>query len=297
MSGDLEVTEGSPYALDFYLDPLETPVELRPETFAALHHDDATLIQGFVVDADAGEPLADVRVASFPSGAATRTDARGFFRFYVPVQSDTVTNQTSASLVFEKAGYGTQERLNLELWPRGDWTYRLRLQRGGFPRSLTRIRSAAARRSQPRGGRAAGSDSPFNRRLACCRVAATGGVVPMSTAASNATVRVPRNIRVLKSDGVTIDYVTMDYYVKHVLPAEWYSSWADSSERGRRSNSLNAGAVAIRCYAITKINSPMSTTYESAGRPPARFTAAPRPETQTRPLTTPPTTCSSTAAG
>src|SRR6185295_14848241 len=63
---------------------------------------------------------------------------------------------------------------------------------------------------------------------------------------------VPRNIRV--EDNGIIYYVTMNFYEKHVLPHEWIASWS--------SNSLNAGAVAVRCYAIARINgrSPTSTS-------------------------------------
>ncbi|HWI59683.1 MAG TPA: SpoIID/LytB domain-containing protein, partial [Bacillota bacterium] len=63
----------------------------------------------------------------------------------------------------------------------------------------------------------------------------------------------------LKSDNVTIDYVTLDFYCKHVLPAEWIAGWAGYAGG---SNSLNAGAVALRTYAIGYINSPRGSTYD-----------------------------------
>src|SRR5204863_2573328 len=37
-----------------------------------------------------------------------------------------------------------------------------------------------------------------------------GPIEPRATALTNSTVRVPRNIRVLQSNGTTVDYVTMD---------------------------------------------------------------------------------------
>jgi hypothetical protein len=73
---------------------------------------------------------------------------------------------------------------------------------------------------------------------------------PEPTDPGSATIRVPRNIRVQEASNV-IYYVTMDFYEKHVLPHEWIASW-NSSPGG--SNSLNAGAVAVRCYAINRVN-------------------------------------------
>ena len=72
MSGAVAVDDNQPYVLQFLLDPLEEPRELQPTYLASLQRDDATLIQGFVADADTREPLSGVRVSSAPSGAQAR---------------------------------------------------------------------------------------------------------------------------------------------------------------------------------------------------------------------------------
>ncbi len=73
-------------------------------------------------------------------------------------------------------------------------------------------------------------------------------------------MRVPRNIRVQHVADGTIYYVTMTYYVRCVLPSEWIPSWGNYSGG---TNSLNAGAVAARCYAIAKLNNASGTsTYD-----------------------------------
>ena len=261
MSADLDASENQPYILQFLLDPLEAPRELQPDYIASLQRDDATLIQGFVVDEDTREPLSGVQVSSAPGGAQAQTDARGFFQFYVPVQSDAEAQAAPANLVFERAGYQTQERQYLELWPKGDWTYRIRLVAGSGRQVVDeretrrRIQPDEAAPATPRTQSAAPVSAVELEALKSLE-----GPTPEATAATNSTVRVPRNIRVLRSDNVTIDYVTMTYYVRCVLPSEWIASWGSYTGG---SNSLNAGAVAARCYAIAKLNAVSGTsTYD-----------------------------------
>jgi hypothetical protein len=255
MSGAVEVTTNFPFTLDFKLDPSALPDELRPESVAAARRDGYTLIQGFVAADESGEALADVRVNASPGGESAVTDARGFFRFYIPVDA--------ASLTFHRPGFRMERRENLELWSGGDWTYRIRLASGG---GVKVVDERIERRMDVRTGSAGATNevsvpSPTPEQIAALFPTKNSGIHPMSTAASNATIRVPRNIRVLKSDGVTVDYVTMDTYCKHVLPAEWIASWGSITGG---SNSLNAGAVAARCYAIAKLNgsAPGNTNYD-----------------------------------
>jgi peptidoglycan hydrolase-like amidase len=259
MVGDVEVGEATGNILEFLLDPVEEPPELRPDYIASLQRDDAMLIQGFVVAEESRAPLTGVRVHSEPSGAATSTDERGFFQFYVPLQSQAEA-AVPAKLIFAKAGYRTQERQYVELWARGDWTYRVRLATGGgvqlVDERTTRRRpqadEAALGITQPQPATAA--------TLATDELLKPNDVItPQVTAATNSTVRVPRNIRVQLSDS-TIQYVSMLYYVRCVLPSEWIPSWG-ATVGG--TNSLNAGAVAARCYAIAKLNAVSGTsTYD-----------------------------------
>ena len=257
MSGAVEVTTNFSFTLDFKLDPLELPEELRPEFVAAAQREGFTLIQGFVVADDFGEPLAEVRVNSTPGGEATMTDARGFFRFYVPVDA--------ATLTFHHAGFRMERREHLELWSGGDCTYRLRLARGS---GVNEVDERGGRRMDVRMlsrnvTNEVSIPPPTPEMLQALFPTKSGGPHLMSTAASNATVRVPRNIRVLQTNGVTIDYVTLDYYCKKVLRSEWIASWGSITGG---SNSLSAGAVAVRCYAIEKINAAGgSSTYDICG--------------------------------
>ncbi len=258
VAGEFQLEADNPYRLQFLLDPVEEPAELHPDVIAGLVREGATLIQGFIVDEDSGAPLAGVVVKSWPSGVAAASDRRGFFRLHVPVPAA----GQEAGLEFEKAGYRTEERRPLELWSRGDWTYRIRLERGGgrvvVDESLSRRRAPGTT-----GAPAAGPGSDTETVESGEAPAADEPLIQFATAATNATVRVPRNIRVLRSDNVTIDYVSLTYYTRAVLPSEWIASWGNILGG---SNSLNAGAVAARCYAISRINNAGSTsTYDICG--------------------------------
>lgn len=270
MSGEFDAEAVGALRLDFYLDPVVEPEEIRPETVRALHKDGATLIQGFVVDDASGELLPGVRVHSAPSGVSTETDARGFFRFYVPVQDEKEAALAPANLVFEKAGYATQERRYIELWSRGDWTYRIRLQPGGGFQVVDE--RTLRRRAPPSPDNLLTGGVPLPNAAASGQANAPASEgptlfeplafepTPLGTAPSNATIRVPRNIRVQRVSAGTIDYVSMNYYVRAVLPSEWIASWGNYTGG---SNSLNAGAIAARCYAIARLNAvTSSSTYD-----------------------------------
>ncbi len=232
LSGELQVRDAFPYKVRFLLDPIEKPIELQPDNITVRQRDDATLFQGFIVSDDTGEPLREVRIKSEPSGVKTVTDARGFYQLYIPLQSP-------ANLVVEKPGYRTEERQQLELSPRGDWTFNFRLERGTGKQTLDE-------RSPLR--LAVEQDPPTETTQTS--PASTVAPQPLlitpkiPTIGTNATLRVPRNIRV--QDDTNIYYVTMNFYEKHVLPHEWIASW--------NSNALNAGSVPVRCYAIARVN-------------------------------------------
>ncbi len=262
MSGEFEMTENNPYTIRFLLDPLVLPPELAPENVIARHRADSTLIQGFVVNDETGEPLADVQIHSAPSGAVTMTDTRGYFQFYLPAQNEAEATTTPANLVFEKSGFQGEERQYLELWPDSDITYRIRLNNGTgkeiVDERLYRRRSAAFQEAtkpeEPPIGTAAKSAS-FDLLSAT-----TTDAVILSTVPANSTVRIPRNIRVLKQDGTNIDYISLETYAKHVLPSEWIAGWGSPTTYPGGSNCLNAGAVAVRCYAINRINAASGTS-------------------------------------
>ncbi len=246
MSGIVNVGDGSPQKIQFMLDPVVTPKEVSSEHVASLHREGATVFVGYVVDDESGEPMENVSVSSGLDGTRTRTDARGYFRIYVPVKAG--RNGEQANLIFAKPGYQSEQRINLELWSNGDWIYRIRLSRGEGVKFVDenqfRRRTAPSQTEPP-------PEPTETKDRVDLETSLSSGIHRLSTASSNVTIRVPRNIRVLLSDGVTIQYDTLETYCKHVLPAEWIAGWASYTGG---SNCLSAGAVAVRSYAIIKIN-------------------------------------------
>src|SRR5205823_13661806 len=130
MAGDFEMAENNALSAVFVLDPLVEPAELRPEYVASLRREDATVIWGFIVDDESGEPVAGARISSIPGEGESSSNERGFFQIYIPLKGEGKAGTWPGSLLIEKEGYKSQERDFLELWPGGDWAYRIRLARG-----------------------------------------------------------------------------------------------------------------------------------------------------------------------
>ena len=261
LSGAL-VADGSVQSIRILLDPIAPPPELDSAYITSLHRADATVIVGFVVDNESGAPLQNVTVLSQPSGVKAKSNARGFFQLVVPLQTEAEEEASPARLLFEKPGFQSEERQYLELWPNGDWTYRVRLNPGDGTRVVdereTRRRPAKIKKSDiPPLSPAPSSEpvpEPQAKGTASGPVSASGSGSP-----TNSTIRIPRTIRVRLADNVTIEYVSMEFYVRRSLPAEWINSWGNYSGG---TNSLKAGAVASRSYAASYVNSPSSSTYD-----------------------------------
>ncbi len=275
MSGEFVVSSENPYNIVFQLDPIEPPRELQPETVAALHRVNETVFVGFVVDEVSGEPLVNAVVRSEPSGNDTRTDARGYFQIYVPVQTLSEATTAPAKLIFAQPGFRTEERCYLELWSEGDWIYRIRLDRGDGVKTVDE-RTMRRRSEYPVATKEEMliSETPVavtatteliatENSITAAIVNGGGGMIPSLTTV--VPIRIPTNIRVLRQDAVTIDYISLQTYCQRSLPSEWIASWGSTGPGNSGTNCLLAGAVAIRTYAIGFINNPSSATYDICG--------------------------------
>lgn len=254
-AGNPSPNAGASRKLRWHLDPLALPDELKPEAIARLHRPDATAFLGFVVDEVSGKPLAGVRVQSQPSGMETLSDERGYFQMPVPLPTEPETRTT---LSFAKPGYVSEERQSLELWPNGDWVYRIRLSPGTGQRVIDenetrrhRVQVSPGNQPQP------DSPSPVPATNSIAEPPAESGAISPASAAT-ANLRVPLAIRVLIEDG-SVDYVSLELYCRRSLPREWIASWAAYAGG---SNSLQAGAVVVRTYAMGYVNSPRDATYD-----------------------------------
>ncbi len=240
----LSALPDGPKRVRIWVDPVLPPPELAPERIRSLHGQETMVLNGFVVDDASGKPLVDVEVVCRPpknqpgSGnrtLETTTNERGYFELQAPCPGFE-EDGASTALAFTKPGYETRDIHDIQAWPEGDWTFRVRLSQ------------------TPRATRQNVFDPLSDERSAN---AATGAY-----AYPDSGVRVPRTIRVLDPDGETIHYVSLEYYCRRVLPAEWIASWA-AFPGGH--HALNAGAVAVRTYAVGAINKPRASTYDICG--------------------------------
>lgn len=277
MAGEFVVSPENLYHIVFQLDPLVPPLEIQPEAIAQLHQINQTVFLGFVVDEESGQPLTNALVRTEPSGNETRTDARGYFQIYVPVQTLEAATNSPARLIFAAPGFRSEERTYLELWSEGDWIYRIRLDPGAGVKTVdernlrrrteypiatveaipTNTEPVAA--TEP----AIHAAPPTENMVTPAIIAGDSGIAPKLAAV--VPVRIPTNIRVLRQDGVTIDYISLQTYCQRSLPSEWIASWGSTGPGNSGTNSLLAGAVAIRTYAIGFVNNPASITYDICG--------------------------------
>lgn len=265
------VPEQDALPIRIFLDPLELPPELRPDQVARLRKTDALLIHGFVVDDITGELLPEVKITCLErnsdrhtSGLVARSNGQGYFHLSVPITDQ--ENDALVDLSFVLPGFVTRHIESVQAWPGGDWTFRVRLIREQ-PRLMTQPADGVESESMLReDGFSVTSEAPDS--LFGLTEGPLGPLVaaPTETSGLAATiepmVRVPRMIRVLASDGASVDYVDLDAYCRRVLPSEWIASWANS-EGGI--NALKAGAVAIRTYAINSVNHPANARYDICG--------------------------------
>ena len=268
-SGDVDLTAGDGYRINFFLDPVETPREISPEHVATLHRVNETVFVGYVVEEESSQPIAAALVRTEPSGREARTDARGYFQIYVPVQTLAEAQSSPARLSFGRPGYTTEERRYLELWSKGDGIYRIRLNRGSGT-TFVDERDLRRRSHYPIATRDVAPttvDSPDKAPLPTTRgsISLENADSPVRAASTPVSVRVPTNIRVLRQDGVTIDYLSLQTYCQRSLPAEWIASWGSTGPGNSGTNSLLAGAVALRTYAIGFVNNPSAPAYDICG--------------------------------
>jgi hypothetical protein len=273
MTGSFKISPDSPYRLEFQLDPVVTPREISPEYVTTLHRFNETVFVGYLSDDETGEPISGARLRTEPSGNETQTDARGYFQIYVPVQTLAEATNAPAKLIVFAPGFRTEERRYLELWSEGDWVYRLRLTRGSG-RNVVDERQLRRRSQYPIATQEETNAAPAAAINASTVVATEnnfsaasvgGGVVTQQLASTTAHVRIPTNIRVLRQDGITIDYISLQTYCQRSLPSEWIASWGSTGPGNSGTNSLLAGAVALRTYAIGFVNSPDDVNYDICG--------------------------------
>jgi len=256
----LVVGEETPEQIRLFLDPLHPPAELEPARIHAFQRPGATLICGFVVDDASGRPLEGVQVLSALNSLPATSGGNGYFQLYLPAE------EVAGSLRFEKAGYVSEERVGVELWPGGDRQYRIRLSPGQGIRVVKegKLDRAPGEHSENPPGDEPCEDcgSPPQRSGAGQRLPLQSPENPAGAFPTPALL--PNSIRLGRNcpgptTCATVEVYTLQTYCKYVLPAEWYSCWGSLSNG---MNSLQAGATAIRSYGVWHVYNPLTANYD-----------------------------------
>lgn len=256
----LAVGEETPAQIRLFLDPLDPPAELEPARIRSLLRADATLVCGFVVDDLSGRPLEGVRVLSPLSSLPAASNGNGYFQLYLSAE------EVAGSLRFEKPGYVAEERTGVELWPGGDWQYRIRLSPGKGTRLVKEGKPDRASAGQAENGN---GDEPCEECDSPPQRSPGEQSLPLQSpvngaGAFTAPALLPNSIRVGRNcpgptTCTTVEVYTVQTYCKYVLPAEWFSCWGSLSNG---MNSLQAGATAIRSYGVWHVYHPLTANYD-----------------------------------
>jgi hypothetical protein len=261
ISTRIHAANDQPSTIEFHLDPLQPPRQLTAEFIRSFHHRDATVVAGYVVDDGTGAMLGGVRVWSTRDGTSVVSDEQGFFLLHVPLS--TTPDRQPASIMFEKPGYQSHQRRNLELSPYGDLLYRIRMKKGEGDEVIDE------RQRRRRDGDAQGANTE------CTDCSGEAEVVPSPQqphtarpgAGNSFTIVLPNSIRVGRNcqtptSCTTIEIHTLESYCKRVLPAEIYSCWGSLTDG---MNSLRAFSVPVRSYGVWHVYNPLTSGYDICG--------------------------------
>jgi hypothetical protein len=227
-----------------WLDPDTIPESLEPEVV------DRPVIQGLVVDGRTGETVADAIVMLEQARLETKTDATGRFRLVLPRRAqDELQLPPADRLTVRHRGH------------RGYRSGRFFVVDGATRFVVTLVRGAeAVEASEVEGGHKMllAPESMALAQSASTPAAAIGIGPPVPEASPAAGVRVPGSIRVGFDCECaacrTVQVFSLESYVRMGLDDEWIPSWHDES--------LRAGAVAYRSYAVYRIAHPLRANYD-----------------------------------
>lgn len=227
-----------------WLDPVETPSEMRSEAISSKIVADKILLHGHVYD-EAGVPVKAARVYLEKSKIEAFTDAHGYFQMSAPLPPvDPAGDMPSADdLSVELGGRIIYMRTNM-LLPEGATHLILDIDRQNFKvkDETHKLKLSREELGQTQYERTAGDSE-----------------ITTTTDERPASVVVPTSIRVgsscpSKSTCTVFNVYSLDTYTRLGLDDEWISSW--------NTNSLKAGAIAFRSYGVYHVFHPLTANYD-----------------------------------
>ncbi|HVQ39638.1 MAG TPA: SpoIID/LytB domain-containing protein [Pyrinomonadaceae bacterium] len=255
----------------FWVDPITPPDELRAEVIAAKTRAGQALLHGHVFDVVSGLPIKGARIQLQRAGVKSRTDARGYFVMYAPVSLTNPAEELPGSdnLIVSVSGFKTYRRANvtlvegtthfiIDLSPgsgvtKQDDTHKLKLR----PEQLSHTQTE---RPEDRDQMSDVGDQPLGASRQDGLPRAPESLKAGEAVSQPPTVVVPTSIRVGsncpsgRASCTTFNVYSLDSYVGTGLDDEWFSSW--------NVESLKAGAIAYRSYAVWFVYHPISANYD-----------------------------------
>ena len=248
-----------------WLDP-ETPSrEIRPDVVKSKLKTGYAMLHGHIVDVATGDPLSGVEVRV--NSGQTRSDARGYFVIYVPVNPVEPGSLPEAeNLTADLPGYKTYLLTQSPL-AEGDTHFLIDMELGrgvtGRDDTHKMMRSGEELRRSQSASETDGEspDSPEFQsppdeqtvrpaNILLGRRAAFGVLaVPWAPPAS---IRVGLNCSCATCSSVAV--MSLETYTKRGLNDEWIASW--------RPHSLRAGAIAYRSYGSYYVDHPRNPNYD-----------------------------------
>lgn len=243
MSTDFKVTKESPRDFRFQLQPDQLPSTLTVESIRARSSKSAFLAQGYVINDLTGHPEQGALIEVEDQQGMTNED--GFFSMQIPVGK----TDGYVDITVKSDRLGLYSMKNAQVWPGGDSTFRIALTDSPIYRDLL-----SERRSQ---------EVMDTSDCDSCSLPDDKAVNPSTRGATPGPL-LPEVIRVgtnctSATNCTTVEVVSMYNYVRRVVTSEWYACWGNVPGG---LNSLRAGAVAVRSYAISYAYSPRTSTYD-----------------------------------
>ncbi len=195
-------------------------------------------VSGRVTDMITGSPIPKATVAFPEKGVVIEANDRGELP---PTEIRIEREVDELKLTVEAKGY-RGEIGSARVYPGARLKIDSQLVSSGYPGKIVVSREAELAAAVFDGDPASlGEGNPLPGALDGGASGIASSIQGLFSAQALSSSGIPQTIRVYRVNLGRVDVVPFDFYVKHVLPSEWYGSWPMES--------LKAGAMGVKTYA------------------------------------------------
>ncbi len=246
MNAKVIVGETVPTIQVFNLSPIEKDSRLEYQYIASKKLPGFTFINGFVVT-ERGQPMLSAKVSCL--NTTTYSEEDGYFEISIPTNGKEGQEE---ELKVEQKSYCETRQTGVLIWSEGDWQTVLRMKKKEFSDDAPIVFDV----SNPLVSNQSKSYHPestdgFENFLFSSDCIPQSINVGFSSSGGNCCGT---------SNCTKVQSFMFEDYVKRVVPNEWIASW-------NTTNAFKAASVAIRSYAIYKVNHPVYTGFDICAGP------------------------------